>query len=324
MDEFIGRYLKKKIAISIVLVLTFAISAVLWMTGCSNTSVSTNAEDGKIRVVATTTMLADLAESIGGEAVSVQGLMGPGVDPHLYQASAGDVTKMQKADVVLYNGVHLEGKMGDVFASLNSQKKMTICVEDGIDKNKLLHSAEDENAFDPHIWFNVSIWKEAAVYLAGQLSEADPGNAETYEKNLDKYLKELEELDSYIKEKAEELPESQRVLITAHDAFQYFGNGYGFTVMGLQGISTDAEAGTSDMMSLAQFIADHEIKAIFIESSVPPKTIEALQAAVQARGFDVKIGGELYSDSLGDKGSGTDTYILTFKANIDTIVEALK
>lgn len=324
MNKITKGHQKNRMTLAAAVVSAMVMGALSSMTGCGSVSTNAGIEDGRLRIVATTTMLADLAENIGGEAVSVQGLMGPGIDPHLYQASAGDVTKMQGADVVLYNGVHLEGKMGDIFSSLDSQNKVTVCIEDGIDKNKLLHSADDENIFDPHIWFYVDIWKEAASYLAERLIEADPDNGAIYEENLRKYLLELEELDGYIKKKADELPENQRVLITAHDAFQYFGNGYGFTVMGLQGISTDAEAGTSDMMSLAEFIANQEIKAVFIESSVPPKTIEALQAAVRARGFDVKIGGELYSDSLGDPGSGTETYILTFKSNIDTIVEALK
>jgi manganese/zinc/iron transport system substrate-binding protein len=170
----------------------------------------------------------------------------------------------------------------------------------------------------------VSLWKDAARTVAEGLSEADPDGESGYEANLDAYLKELDETDTYIRDRAAELPEAQRVLVTAHDAFQYFGKAYGFEVRGLQGISTDAEAGTADVSELADFIVERRIKAIFVESSVPPKTIEALQAAVKAKGFDVAIGGELYSDSLGDAESGTDTYVLTVKANIDTIVDALK
>lgn len=280
--------------------------------------------DGKLQVVATTTMLRDLVTVLGGEHVDVIGLMGPGIDPHLYQASAGDVNTMMSADVVVYNGLHLEGRMGDVLASLKQQGRQTISVEEGLDEKFLLADEENPKMHDPHIWFDVSIWKEVAKYVAERLGEVDEARANIYAENLQKYLGELDELDSYIKSRVAELPESQRVLITAHDAFGYFGYAYQFKVMGLQGISTDAEAGTADVSKLADYIAENKIRAIFVESSVPVKSIEALQAAVKARGFEVDIGGELYSDALGDEASGHDTYILTLKANIDTIVNALK
>lgn len=290
--------------------------------GCSHPAQT--ASDGKLSIITTTTMLYDLTSVIGGEQVAVTALMGPGIDPHLYQASAGDVTKMQEADVVIYNGLHLEGKMGDIFESLSNQGRQIICVEDGIDQSMLLADEDNPEIYDPHIWFNVSIWKDAARHVAGRLGEIDPDHAEAYSANLVSYLTGLDELEQYIQDRVQELPENQRVLVTAHDAFRYFGNAYGFQVMGLQGISTDAEAGTADVSNLASFIAANQIKAIFVESSVPPKNIEALQAAVKAQGFEVEIGGELYSDSLGDESSGHDTYILTFKANIDTIINALK
>ena len=280
--------------------------------------------DNRLNIVTTTTMLYDLAVSIGSDKVNATALMGPGIDPHLYQASAGDVTKMQDADVVLYNGLHLEGKMGDIFASLSTSGRNIICAEDGIDDSMLLSDELNPDIHDPHIWFNASIWKDVAKHVAARLIEIDPDDADTYSTNLESYLAELNNLEQYIKGRIEEVPKNQRVLVTAHDAFRYFGNAYGFQVLGLQGISTDAEAGTADVSNLASFIADNQIKAIFVESSVPPRNIEALQAAVKARGFDVEIGGELYSDSLGDASSGHDTYILTFKANTDTIVDALK
>lgn len=306
-------------------ILSTILSLSVLLAGCSAPGANTNAaKDDKMNVVATTTMLADLSRVIGGEKVTVNGLMGPGVDPHLYQASAGDVSLMQKADVVVYNGLHLEGKMGEIFENLTGQGADVICIEDGLDKSKLLAWEEDASLHDPHIWFDVSLWEEAAKTVAEGFSKADPDGKSYYEANLDAYLKELGETDTYIRNRAEELPKEQRVLITAHDAFQYFGKAYGFEVRGLQGISTDAEAGTADVSDLANFIVKRRIKAIFVESSVPPKTIEALQAAVKAKGFDVAIGGELYSDSLGDSASGADTYILTVKANIDTIVDALK
>ncbi|MGL5512776.1 MAG: metal ABC transporter solute-binding protein, Zn/Mn family [Sporomusa sp.] len=313
--------LKRKISIFVTvgLVLIFALASTL--TGCSPAPANTS---GKLNVVATTTMIADLSSIIGGDLIEVRGLMGPGIDPHLYQASAGDVTKMQNADIVVYNGLHLEGKMSEVFESLKGQGKTVICLEDGLERARLLEDEDNNQLFDPHIWFDVSLWKDAAKHVTKGFCQADPKNEAVYRENLQAYLLQLEQLDAYIKSRIAELPKNQRVLVTAHDAFRYFGNAYAFEVKGLQGISTDAEAGTADVSNLASFIAQNKIRAIFVESSVPPKNIQALQAAVSAKGFEVQIGGELYSDSLGDASSGHNTYILTFKANIDTIVNALR
>lgn len=319
--------MKKSIKLFLMMVLSVAVLA-----GCANktentgenSGVNPKTDSGKLNIVATTTMLADLAKSLGGDKVEVTGLMGAGIDPHLYQASAGDVERMQKADVVVYNGLHLEGKMGEVFEQLASQDKTIISIEKGLDHEKLLDAEDEPGLHDPHIWFDVMIWKDAAKYLAEELSKVDAANAELYKTNLESYSKELDELDSYIKTRAAEIPKESRVLVTAHDAFQYFGKAYDIEVRGLQGISTEAEAGTADVSELADFIVDKKIKAIFVESSVPTKTVEALQASVKAKGFDVQIGGELYSDSLGDPGTDAGTYIGTLKANIDTIVDALK
>ena len=303
--------------LSLVLALVFLLA----MAGCGGQQAS---DDGSLNIVTTTTMLYDLTASLAGEHANVTALMGPGIDPHLYQASAGDVSKMQSADIVVYNGLHLEGKMGDVFAGLTEQGRSIICAGDGIDPAQLLSDENNPDIYDPHVWFDTHIWMDVARHTAAKLGEFDPAHAEDYNANLEVYLADLQELDGYIAGRVRELPQSSRVLVTAHDAFRYFGKAYGFEVRGLQGISTDAEAGTADVSNLAQFIADSRIKAIFVESSVPPKNIEALQAAVEARGFQVAIGGELYSDSLGDAASGHDTYVSTCMANIDTIVDALK
>lgn len=301
-----------------------ALSCVLLLAACAQPAANPEPTEDTLNVVATTTMLTDLSRVIGGEHVTVSGLMGPGIDPHLYQASAGDVTRMQEADVVVYNGLHLEGKMGEIFENLSGQGHAVICIEDGLDESKLLAWEGGGSVHDPHIWFDVAIWKQAAQIVAEGFANADPAHSDAYKGNLEQYLRELDELDTYVRDRVSEVAEGQRVLVTAHDAFNYFGKAYGFEVRGLQGISTEAEAGTADVSALADFIVERQIKAIFVESSVPPKTIEALQAAVKAKGFDVSIGGELYSDSLGGEGSGAESYILTVKANIDTIVEALK
>ncbi len=279
-------------------------------------------DDGKKHVVATTTMLADLARMIGGDAVYVSGLMGPGIDPHLYQASAGDVTKMLEADIVLYSGLHLEGKLGDVFAGLENRGKIVICAAQSIAPNDLLYPGGGEYA-DPHIWFDVALWRQVAAYVAGAFARADPANAQVYARHYATYEQELDALEAYVREQIARIPPEQRVLVTAHDAFGYFGRAYGFAVRGLQGVSTDTEAGAADLRTLADFLAKQGVGAIFVETSVSPRTVEALVAATRARGLSMQIGGSLYSDSLGGAGSGADSYIGTVRANVDCIVTAL-
>lgn len=304
-----------------ILVLIMVASILIFaMTGCVG---SKDVDNDKYNVVTTTTFVTDLAQSIGGQHVNIQGLMGAGLDPHLYQASAGDVLLMQNADMVIYHGLHLEGKLGDVFENIENSNKMIMAATEDIDESKLIVS-DDFDTFDPHIWFDVSLWKEAAKTITEGLKELDQEHSKDFDDNLEKYLVELDELENYINQRVSEIPQENRVLITAHDAFAYFGSAFGFEVKGLQGISTDSEAGTSDVRQLSNFIVDREIKAVFVESSVPPKSIEALQEAVKAQGFDVEIGGELYSDSTGDIGTDAETYIGTFKANVDTIIDALK
>lgn len=307
-----------------IIVLILSISLIILAVGCANDQEDKMVGEEKINVVATTTMLRDLVTQIGGEKVKVVGLMGPGLDPHLYKASAGDVTRMQEADLIVYNGMHLEGKMGDIFKNLRDRDKEVLAAAEGIDQQKLLASSDYEGSYDPHIWFDLKLWMEVSRMVADKLIKLEPAEREYYTNARDNYLLELEELEQYIKGRAGELKAEQRVLVTAHDAFNYFGNAYGFKVRGLQGISTAAEAGTQDVSRLADYIVENQIKAIFVESSVPVKNIQALQEAVAARGFEVIIGGELYSDSTGSLGTEEETLIGTLKHNIDTIVDALK
>ena len=268
------------------LFIVFAV-CIMAIAGCGKQA-DTVQEDKPLQVVTTTTMITDLVQKIGGDHVSVQGLMGPGVDPHLYQASAGDVTTMSKADVVVYNGIHLEGKMGSIFDNLTKQNKATIRVSDAIDPATLLDFDEEDGVKtkDPHIWFDVANWKLAAKAVYEGLAKADPAHKEDFKKRYDAYLTKLDETDAYVKTQAESIPKESRVLVTAHDAFQYFARAYGFEVKGLQGVSTATEAGTQDVNELVQFIVDHKIKAIFVESSVPHKTIEAVQEAAKAKGVN--------------------------------------
>ena len=309
---------KSKSAVVTMLVIALVL-IVASISGCTTQTT----DSGKYTVVATTTMLADMATVIGGDLVEVEALMGPGIDPHLYNASAGDVDKMTRADLVVYNGLHLEGKMTEVFENLEKADLIVVEIVSGIDESKLVSEAET-GAHDPHIWFDVLLWKEAAYNLYDGLVAMDPDNKSTYEANYNAYLTELDNLDAYVKEQVDLVPEQSRVLITAHDAFAYFGRAYGFKVMGLQGISTESEAGTGDVTALANYIVENQIKAIFVESSVPRKNIEALQEAVVAQGFHVEIGGELFSDSLGTAGTDAEDYIGTVRHNIDTIAGALK
>lgn len=288
---------------------------------CKNQSKETN---GKLNVVTTTSMITDLVKNIGGEHINVQGLMGSGVDPHLYKASEGDVTKLVNADIIFYNGLHLEGKLVEVFEKMGSRTKTPIALADNLDTATLIGSDYFASNYDPHVWFNIDYFKEFAEKVTAVLVEKDLANATYYEKNKTHYLSKLDVLQSRIKTTIATLPEEKRILVTAHDAFNYFGKNYGFEVVGLQGLSTATEAGVQDVQNLAAFIIDKKVKAVFVESSVPKRTIEALEAAVQSKGHNVIIGGTLYSDALGNAGTIEGTYIGMFEYNVNTIVNALK
>lgn len=290
------------------------------ITGCGSGAA---ASDGKLRVLTTTGQIGDLARNIGGDLVHVESLMGPGVDPHLYAASESDVERLAEADVIFYNGLHLEAQMAEVFEQI-AEYKTVEAVANGIDPNRLLGWGADATQHDPHVWFDVQLWSQAGEAVLETLISADPENADTYRANAEIYLGRLAQLDDYVREQANSLPADRRILVTAHDAFSYFGKAYGFEVRGLQGISTASEAGTLDVRNLATFIAENHIPAVFIESSVPVRNVEALQAAVGAQGWDVAIGGSLFSDAMGSADTPEGTYEGMVRHNIDTIVGALK
>lgn len=279
--------------------------------------------NGKLNVVTTTTMITDLVKNIGGDMVNVQGLMGSGVDPHLYKASEGDVNKLVNADVIFYNGLHLEGKLVEVFEQMGSQTKTPIALAESIDKSKLIGSEYFASNYDPHVWFNIDFFKQFTKKVTDVLSEQDPENELKYRENETRYLAELNKLKEDVQSVVDALAPEKRILVTAHDAFNYFGEAYSFKVIGLQGLSTATEAGVQDVQNLASFIIEYNLKAIFIESSVPKRTIEALQEAVKSKDHDVKIGGTLYSDALGSAGTPEGTYIGMYRYNIKTIVGAL-
>jgi manganese/zinc/iron transport system substrate-binding protein len=278
--------------------------------------------DDRLYVVATIGMITDVAQRIGGERVRVQGLMGAGVDPHLYKARAGDVRRLSEAELVLYNGLHLEAAMAEVLEGMGERKR-TVAVTEWIPRSSLNAPPAFKGNYDPHVWFDVQLWQHAARRIAAALSEADSAHAAEYTTRLNDYLVEMAALDAWIRERLAVLPPERRVLITAHDAFNYFGRAYSVEVLALQGISTASEAGTGDVQRLVDVIARRRIPAIFVESSIPLRTIEAVQAAVRARGFDVAIGGSLYSDALGSAGTDAGTYLGMVRANVETIVRAL-
>lgn len=305
----------------------------LLVAGCGNSD--NGAGDGggngdeQLYVISTTTWLHDAVSRIGGDHVEAESLMGPGIDPHAYVASEGDVTRMERAEIIFYNGHHLEGAMSDVLEQIGQQRR-TLAVAEQIDEDMLLEPDHDllgedyEAPFDPHVWFNVELWKIASEAIRDEFIEVDPDNEETYQENADAYIAELDEIAEYAQERIEEVPENQRVLITAHDAFGYLGEAIDIEVMGLQPITTSVEAAAADIRSLADIIVEREIRAIFLESAVPPQGIEAVQAAVQDRGFDVRIASDpLYGDALGASDSDGGTYVGAYRFNIDTIVDAL-
>ena len=303
------------------LVLTLALSLLLG--ACALPIDRGDLSQRPVRVTATVGMITDIIANVGGDRVIVTGLMGPGVDPHYYKPSARDILRLDDADVIFYGGLHLEGRMVEVFEKLDKIKPV-VAVSRDIPPDRLRRPIEFEGAYDPHIWFDVTLWQFAVGTIRDELSQLDPAHAGIYAQNAAAYLNKLDALDQHVRQQIDSIPSQARVLITAHDAFGYFGDRYGMEVRGLQGTSTATEAGAGDVRSLAAFIAERKIKAIFVESSVPAATVEAVQAAVQSRGWDVRIGGELFSDAMGDAGSFEGTYIGMVTHNADTIAAALK
>jgi manganese/zinc/iron transport system substrate-binding protein len=279
---------------------------------------------GKLQVVTTVTMVSDMVKQIGGDRVNVQGLMGPGVDPHLYKATAADIAKLQRADVIFYSGLMLEGKMQELFDKMSRTRKHIYPTTANIPKNLLLQPAQFEGHYDPHVWFDVSLWEKCVAAVTQGLSAADPAGKEQFEKRGKELSQKMVALHEWAIKKANELPKEKRILVTSHDAYNYFGRAYGFQVVGLQGVSTVTEAGLADMVKLVDFIKQKQVKAVFVESSVSPVAIQRI-----SKDSGAKVGGELFSDAMGTAGqieNGYDlgTYEGMIKHNLTTIVEALK
>jgi manganese/zinc/iron transport system substrate-binding protein len=313
----------------ILLCLSFAaIACTLAGSGCKKPSGQLRTHDydrgQPVRVLATTGMIADATQVVGGDRVQVDCLMGPGIDPHLFVPRPDHLTRIQQAHLVLYNGLHLEGKMTDIFAD-RGRTDWTVAVAEGLPD---LRQAEVgfEGTYDPHVWFDVRLWMKCVEKIRDTLVEIDPLHADIYRTNATQYLSQLAALDSEVREKIARLPTERRVLVTAHDAFGYFGRAYSFEVRGLQGVSTAGDTSGRDVQELADLIGTRKIKAVFTETSVPDKGMKAVMEAVRSKykGFEVRLAEDkLYSDALGAPGSGGETYVGMVRHNVDAIVRAL-
>lgn len=275
-----------------------------------------------VNVVETTGMIADTVRQIGGDLVDVHGLMGPGVDPHSYRVTRSDIVAMVRADLTLWHGLYLEAQLEEFFHDLD-RKRAVAAVAEGIPHNLLLQNAQHADKFDPHVWMDPGLWSYVVDVIVAQLQQLRPDAAPVFAANAAAFKQRLSALDSYAKTVLGSVPEQARVLMTAHDAFNYFGRAYGFEVMGIQGISTQSEAGLRRIAQMVDMMADRDIRAVFIESSVSDRNIRALIEGVAAKGKTVRIGGELYSDAMGQPGTYEGTYIGMIDHNVTTISRAL-
>lgn len=288
------------------------------------------AESSQPKIVATTGMIADIARNVAGDRASVTSIMGEGTDPHLYTPTRTDVVQLMDADVVLYNGLMLEGKMSDVLGQLNKAGKTVVAVAEVIDTNVLLawesdagNSASAAKHHDPHVWMDVRKWMLAVEAVRDGMISFDSSGESGYQANTQEYLSELESLNEYARETLATIPEQQRVLVTAHDAFNYFAQAYNLEVRAIQGISTESEAGVRDINELVNYLVENKITAVFVESSVADKYVKALIEGARSHGHEVKIGGSLYSDAMGKAGTWEGTYVGMIDHNVTTITKAL-
>lgn len=317
---------------------TLAVFAALVAAGCGPTDggdADSNAnakaiggiEDRKVRVVTTTNFVTDLVTEVGGDRVQVDGLMGAGVDPHLYKATAGNVGRISDADVVFYVGLHLEAKMGDVLDK-TAHRRPVVAVGEVLDEQDLLEPPSALAAagaeHDPHVWFDTDLWSQTPDVVADTLAKLDPTHADEYRDRADAYEASIQEAGDAARTRLAGIPQARRVLVTSHDAFRYFGRRFDVEVEAIQGISTVAEATTDDIDRIAQLLADRGIRAVFVESSVPRKTIDAVVAAAERKGASVEVGGELFSDAAGDEGTPEGTYLGMLEHNVDALVEGLR
>lgn len=307
--------------------LALVLTAALLGGGCAASGGGFASGGDRLRVATTTNFITDSVAEVGGDRVDVVGLMGPGVDPHLYRASAGDVETLRDAELIFYNGLLLEAKLQEVLEQVGEQRP-TIAVTRDIPARLLLDppsGAPGGEEHDPHVWFDVALWARAVETIRDGLIEVDPEGAAAYRRNADRYLERLRGLDRRVAAELATIPARRRVLVTSHDAFRYLGRAYDVDVEAIQGISTADEATTADIERVADAIATRGVRAVFVESSVPPQTIEAVLAAARRRGApDVRLGGELFSDAAGEPGTPEGTYAGMVEANAERLVEGLR
>jgi len=301
-------------------VLIGLLSSLLVLGACASEEKVDGSKDGKIDVVTTLAQIAEPISIIGGDHVVVESLMGPGVDPHLYRATQGDIKKLKDSDIVFYSGLNLEGNMTEAFEKIGSKKPVRGIAE-SIPTEKLLEDAT--GAIDPHVWFDIELWKIALEAATEELTKFAPEYADEFEANKESYFNELDALLAESKELLTQIPEDKRVLVTAHDAFGYFGRAYNIKVVGLQGLSTEDELGITDIDDTISILMDYKIPAVFVESSINQNSIKALIEGAGKKGLDVNLGGELFSDAMGDAGTEQGTYIGMYKHNVNTIHKAL-
>ena len=304
------------------LIVTLTLALVTALYGCGSSDASSNAND-KPKVVATIAMVSDVARNIAGDRAQVTNLLGEGVDPHLYKPTRSDVAQVLSADTVLYCGLMLEGRMTDTFADAGNTGTKVYAVTRDIDRAHLLEPPDFEGHWDPHVWMDVSMWSQTATTIAAALAEIDPTNKDAYQSDLAAYQAQLTELDTYVKQVIGSIPAQQRVLVTAHDAFNYFGRAYDIQVLGVQGISTESRAALDDINRLVDFLVENKVAAVFVESSVSDKNVKALIEGCASRGHTVTIGGTLFSDAMDPAGTYEGTYIGMIDHNATTIARAL-
>lgn len=299
-----------------------AMAAAGLLSACGAGDNTTVSEDEPLQVLATTSQVGDMVNDIGGEYVEVETLMGPGVDPHLYQPTQEDIGKLADADIIFYNGLNLEGNMQEVFDNVGDNTS-AVPVAENIPED-MMQTEADSDSTDPHVWFDPDMWSYTADAVTEELSSLNEENSDLYEEQGEAYKDMLTELDTYAENELNEIPEESRVLVTAHDAFGYFGDAYNMEVEGLQGLSTDSEYSVRDVDNIVNLLVEREISAVFIESSVSDRSINAIIEGAAQQGHDVEIGGELYSDAMGEEGTEEGTYEGMFRHNVDTIAGSLQ
>ncbi|AXT28003.1 manganese transporter [Ruegeria sp. AD91A] len=278
--------------------------------------------DAPLKVVATTGMIADAARQVGGDQVDVRGLMGPGVDPHAYRQTRSDIVAMTRADLILWHGLYLEAQMEDFFHDLD-RKRTVVAVAEGMDKSKLRAHDDYADKYDPHVWMTPELWRDVVLEVQAALTEVRPEAAEVFAANAQAHLADIDRLTAYADKALASVPDNNKVLVTAHDAFGYFGESFGFEVLGIQGISTQSEAGLNRIGELVDLLVDRKITAVFVESSVSDRSIRALIEGAAAKGHEVHVGGELFSDAMGEEGTYEGTYVGMLDHNITVIASAL-